>query len=516
MSERRSGPRRRSVTAPAARSRAADPVRRTAYEVLRAVAEDDAYANLVLPAALRRERLSGRDAALATELTYGTLRGRGLYDAVLAVCVDRPLDAVDPRLLDVLRLGVHQLLATRVPAHAAVDQSVALARSVAGGGAGGFVNAVLRRVAARDRAGWLEELAGDGDETTALGVRTSHPDWVVRAVRGALVAHGRSPGETAAVLEANNLPPRVTLAALPGLADPDELAAGAAGEAADDRAVADGQPSATDRPGRWSPVSVVLAGGDPGALEAVRRGRARVQDEGSQLAALALAAAPVEGRDAAWLDLCAGPGGKAALLAAVAAGRGARLTAVEVQPHRAGLVRSALADVPGDPRVRVGDGRDVGQDHPAAFDRVLVDVPCTGLGALRRRPEARWRRTPQDLAGLGPLQRDLLASALDAVRPGGVVAYVTCSPHVAETTTVVQDVLRRRDDVEVLDAPEWLETAAGRPVPGAAGAVLADAASRGRGTGTGDDAGPRCVQLWPDLHGTDAMFVALLRRHAVA
>jgi 16S rRNA (cytosine967-C5)-methyltransferase len=150
-------------------------------------------------------------------------------------------------------------------------------------------------------------------------------------------------------------------------------------------------------------------------------------------------------------------------------------------------------------RVRTGDGRTLGDEEPGAYDRVLVDAPCTGLGALRRRPEARWRRTPGDLPTLTSLQRELLGSALDAVRPGGVVAYVTCSPHLAETRFVVDDVLRRRDDAERLDAREVLRSAV---VPGAELDLGAD-----DGGAHGLD-----VQLWPHVHGTDAMHLTLLRR----
>ncbi|MFP5336172.1 MAG: RsmB/NOP family class I SAM-dependent RNA methyltransferase [Actinomycetes bacterium] len=470
------GPRRRSAQAPSQRSRRTDPARQAAFDVLRAVEADDAYANLVLPTVLRERRVRGRDAAFATELAYGALRGRGLYDAVLAHCVDRPLERLDAPVLDVLRLGAHQLLAMRVPTHAAVSESVALARSAVGAGAGGFVNAVLRRVAERDADAWVAEVAPDAvaDPVGHLAVARSHPGWVVRALREALVSHGRPVGELDALLEADNDRPVVTLAARPGLATVDELVASGAA------------------PGRWSPVAAVLPAGDPGAVAAVRDGRARVQDEGSQLAALALLAADVEGRDERWADLCAGPGGKAALMAAVAAQRGASLVAVEAAPHRARLVEQALAGTPGEVQVRTGDGAEVGTDEPGVYDRVLVDVPCTGLGALRRRPEARWRRQPSDLATLAPLQRRLLGSALDAVRPGGVVAYVTCTPHPAETVAVVDDVLRRRDDVERLDSPALVRAAAGRDVPD---------------LGHGPSA-----QLWPHRHGTDAMFVAVLRK----
>jgi 16S rRNA (cytosine967-C5)-methyltransferase len=465
----------RSSQAPAQRRRSTDPARRVAFDVLRAVADSDSYANLVLPPLLRERGIRGRDAAFATELAYGTLRLQGRYDAVIALAANRASDSIDPPVLDVLRLGVHQLLGMRVPPHAAVSESVGLAREAIGAGPAQFVNAVLRAVEREDD--WdarVAETAGD-DPLARLAVVESHPLWVARALREALVAHGRSADELRALLEADNAAPRVTLVARPGLATADELGG---------------------TPGALAPTAVVLAGGDPSAVDAVREARAGVQDEGSQLVALALAAAPLDGPDARWLDLCAGPGGKAALLAACAAERGARLVANEVQPHRARLVEQALRAVPraAVEGVRTGDGRLVGDDEPGGYDRVMVDAPCTGLGALRRRPESRWRRVPADVAALGELQRALLGSALRAVRPGGVVAYVTCSPHVAETQLVVVDALRAAAKaglgVERIDAAEVVRGIA----PGA------ELAAR-------DD-----VQLWPHVHGTDAMHLTMLRR----
>ncbi|MBB5935572.1 RsmB/NOP family class I SAM-dependent RNA methyltransferase [Streptomyces zagrosensis] len=455
-----------------------DPVRVLAFEALRAVDERDAYANLVLPPLLRKARESdtfdARDAALATELVYGTLRWQGTYDAIIAACVDRPLREVDPPVLDVLSLGAHQLLGTRIPTHAAVSATVELARVVLGDGRAKFVNAVLRKIAAEDLDGWLRRVAPpyDADPEAHLGVMNAHPRWVVSALWDAL-GGGRAGIED--LLAADNERPEVTLVARPGRATVEELTAAVGA----DRAL----------PGRWSPYAVRLVeGGEPGALDAVREGHAGVQDEGSQLVALALANAPVEGADARWLDNCAGPGGKAALLAALAAQRGATLLASEKQPHRARLVARALAGNPGPYQVITADGtRPVWR--PGSFDRVLVDVPCTGLGALRRRPEARWRRRPEDLARFAPLQRGLLREALAAARVGGVVAYVTCSPHLAETRAVVDDVMKAAGTAEWIDA---------RP-------LLPDITSLGEGPD---------VQLWPHLHGTDAMYLALLRRTA--
>jgi 16S rRNA (cytosine967-C5)-methyltransferase len=429
-----------------------DPARLAAYDVLVAVRADDAYANLVLPQLLRERRIEGRDAAFTTELVGGTLRGLGAYDAIVDSLAGR---APDPGVRDALRLGAHQVLAMRVPDHAAVASTVELVRERVGHKPAGFTNALMRKIAQRDLAGWMDEL------DAPRHVRFSHPAWIVDALADAL----ERPDELDALLAADNERPLVTLVARPGFSTVEELG----------------------RPLEVSPLAAVLDGGDPGAVPAVREGRAGVQDAGSQLVALALARAEVEGRDERWLDLCAGPGGKAALLAALARERGARLLANERQPHRARLVQQALRVTGGD--VVAGDGTRPAW-LPGTFDRVLVDAPCSGLGALRRRPESRWRRTPADVEQLVPLQKDLLRSALDAVRPGGVVVYATCSPVVAETADVVGDVLAERPDVHLEEAEPLLPEA----VDAASGHLVG------------------AVQLWPHRHGTDAMFLALLRR----
>ena len=480
---------RRSAQAPRERSRTGDPARRVAYGVMRAVA-DGAYTNLELTQALRRARLGSRDAAFVTELVSGATRWRGRYDAVIAEAAGRDLSSLEPSVLDTLRLGAHQILGMRVPEHAAVGETVALARSVNGIGASKLVNAVLRRISERPLEEWLEHTVPVEPGTARLAALHSHPEWIVKALRQALLGHDAAAAETVdrelnALLESDNIAPTMHLVARPGLGAEDELRAAGAVEYA------------------VAPTAWTLPAGDPGRIAAVRDGRAAVQDAGSQLVALAVAGATVTGAAATaeerWLDLCAGPGGKAGLLGALAVEAGADLVANEVSPHRAELVRGTLATVTersrrGGPsiEVRVGDGREVGSLEPAGYTRVLVDAPCTGLGALRRRPEARWRRAPSDLATLGPLQRALLDSALDATMPGGIVAYATCSPHLAETTFVVADVVKRRTDVEIVDARDLFRDRGG--------AVLDDLG-----------AGPS-VQLWPHRHGTDAMFFTLLRR----
>jgi 16S rRNA (cytosine967-C5)-methyltransferase len=436
-----------------------DGARLTAYDVLDGVSSRSAYANLLLPQLLRERQLEERDAAFATQLAYGTLRAQGTLDAVLTGLVSRPLAELDPRVLDLLRLGAYQLVDLRVPSHAAVDTTVDLTRGIVGTGASGLVNAVLRKVATGgDREQWLATLGGDAGERLALA--TNHPRWIVDAWREALGGDD----ELEAALLADDAAPDVHLVAR--RIGREALVEESGGE-----------------PGPWSPFAVRLHGGDPGRLPSVRNGAAAVQDEGSQLAALLLARAPLEGSDAAWLDMCAGPGGKTGLLAAVRPD-GVHLTAADRAPHRAELVRQAVAGV-ADVEVLAADGTQPPW-APASFDRVLLDAPCTGLGALRRRPEVRWRRTPDDVPPLVELQTALLDSALASVRVGGVVAYVTCSPHGAETVGVV-DAVAAKDDVEVVPVPP----------------LFPEVPDMARG-----DYG----QLWPHRHGTDAMFMALLRR----
>lgn len=447
--------------------KALDPARQAAFDVIRAVSERDSYANLALPPILRDRGITGRDAAFATELTYGTCRSRGLLDAVIAHVAGRSIDKIDPVLLDLLRLGTYQLLRTRVEPHAAVSTTVEQAGIEFDTARAGFVNGVLRKISGRDESSWVDELAPPAatDPVGHLAFVHAHPRWIAQAFADAL---GADAAELSALLASDDARPDVHLAARPTVLTAAALAEQVGGTV-----------------GRYSPYAVYLAGGDPGQLAPVRDGAALVQDEGSQLVARALTLAPLDGTDGGrWLDLCAGPGGKTALLAAMgqaSGGDGIRVTAVEPAPRRADLVAENTRGLPVE--VVRADGRDPGFDP--GFDRVLVDAPCTGLGALRRRPEARWRRQPSDVPQLAKLQRELLASAIRLTRPGGVVLYATCSPHLVETVGVVADALRRHP-VQAIDA---------RP-------LFAPADQLGPGP---------YVQLWPHRHGTDAMFAAALQ-----
>ncbi|WP_084101930.1 RsmB/NOP family class I SAM-dependent RNA methyltransferase [Demequina sp. NBRC 110051] len=459
-----------------------DPARRAAFDVAYAVETEDGYANLIMPGILKQHRLSGRDAGFATELAYGALRGRGLYDAIISDAARRPADSLDHDLVVALRLGAHQALAMRVPAHAAVSETVDLVRAV-NGRAAGIANAVMRRITERDLDTWLARVA-PGTSREAQAIRHSHPAWVVGELEYALAADGR-PGELTQLLEADNTPASVTLVARPGLIDRAEL-----------QRQADGTPTV------YSPLGVTLKGGAPGDIDAVADGTAAVQDEGSQIAALALVHAdaampgrarpegapggPVIDPGERWLDMCAGPGGKAALLAAAASEGMANLDALELHEHRADLVRRSLKAIPeGVATVHRADARTWEPSEP--YDRILLDAPCTGLGALRRRPEARWRRRIEDLDDLVDLQHALIAHAGSLLAEGGVLAYVTCSPVLAETLDVVRD-----SGLVTLDTRLAVASATGTE-PSEWGS------------------GPH-VQLWPHAHGTDAMFIQLLTR----
>jgi 16S rRNA (cytosine967-C5)-methyltransferase len=445
--------------------------RSVAFDVLRAVSESDAYANLLLPTRLERAHLAPSDAALATELTYGTLRLRGYYDRVIEFAARRPPERIDEPVLDALRLGCHQLLTLRTPGHAAVNETVELVRSAASRSAVGFANGVLRTVARTKPDVWRQRVADAArTDDERLAELESHPGWIVRAFRHSLAAEHRET-ELEELLAADNEAPRVNLAALPGLA----------------RRPQDSELDA------YSPIGFVWKGGDPTAIVKETDGAIRVQDEGSQLAAQTLVHAREVSAGERWLDLCAGPGGKAAVLAAAAEASGARLVANEIVPARLDLVRRAVAPAASVVEFSERDGTVIGAEEPGRYDRVLLDAPCTGLGALRRRPEARWRKTPGDVPELTRLQSALIDSAVRALRPGGLLCYVTCSPHLAETRVQVSDALKRHP-AELRELPTQ--------------DVLQDL-SVSRLDLAGD---PAQAQLWPHRHGTDAMFIALLER----
>ena len=388
------------------------PARRAALEALRRVEEDEAWSNQAVPQALR-QLPDARDRGFAAHLAYETLRWQGTLDRALALTCNRPLEQVEPALRRVLRLGATQLLVSDVPDRAAVATSAALARELVparrADGAAGFVNGVLRGLARR--SGELPWPQLDEDPVEHLALTTGHPPWVVVDL---LPRFGVE--RTRRVLAADDVAPGLTLRAT---GDRDALLEELA------EAGVDAAPGAC-------PEAVRAPGTDPRELAAVREGRAVPQDEASMRVAHATGAA--DGVRA--LDLCAGPGGKATHLAAL----GAAVTAVELHPHRAELVREAARLQGVEVEVVVGDARDAPLAADRRFDVVLLDAPCTGLGTGRRRPEVRWRQTPDDARSLAELQRELLTAAARWVAPGGQLTYAVCTWTEPETVEVVDGV----------------------------------------------------------------------------
>lgn len=442
--------------------------REVAYDALLAVEREDAYLNLVLPKKLAKARLSNVDAAFATELAYGTSRWQGLYDWIIEDATGREVGHIDADALIVIRLGAHQLLELNTPAHAAIFEMVNLAKKRLKASVVGFINAALRRISERSRKTWIERLHDSGLSAEAINsIEFSHPLWVTRALKLALQSEGAA-NELVAALISDNDAPKVNLVALPGK---------------------DSDRESTLSKEGVSPIGYVLNHGDPSKLAGVATGAMRVQDQGSQLAAMVLANVKTDSKSIEWLDLCAGPGGKAVLLAALAKQSSSHLTTNEVSEHRATLVATALRHSGFEANQLQVDGRKLPRE--LKFDRILLDAPCTGLGALRRRPESRWRKNADDLKDLSVLQRELIDSAWNALVPGGVLGYVTCSPHPTETTGQIEWLLRTFKDSELLNATSELMKI---------NPLLNLNPER------------KTVQLWPHRNDTDAMFIALVQK----
>ena len=445
--------------------------RSVALELLNKVTFEDSYANLVLPNLLEEAKLNDRDSALAQELAFSTIRWQLTYDFILNQVSSRPVGEIEAVVLNALRMGCHQLLKMRTPPHAAINETVNLIRAVVGEKAVGFANGVLRRVSEKTFDQWIDVAEQKASSKVEfLSIQYSHPQWIVRALTQALTSDGLS-GDIEELLSVNNHPAFVNLVALPGLserADFDQIGG---------------------RPNSFSPFGFSIESGNPGEIQEVRVGSARVQDEGSQIAAMALVAFKDSSKGEKWLDMCAGPGGKAALLAALAEESHATLVANEVQEHRARLVSNALKPFE-NVAVTIEDGRLIGEAQPDTYNRIIVDAPCSGLGALRRRPESRWRKSAEDLKTLTQLQFELLESAAKALKPGGLLLYVTCSPHLSETGAII-DKAQRVLGLRVLDLTTSLNQS-----------LMADTLPAGRKT----------VQLYTHRDNTDCMFMAMLTK----
>ncbi len=423
--------------------------RRVALEAIRQVEDHGAWSNVAVPRAVA-SLAQERDRAFASHLAYDTLRWEGTARWALELVLTRPLEQVEPPLRRVLSLGAVQLLRSGVPPRAAVATSVSLAReqvpAARATGAAGFVNGVLRALSRRaDSLPWPDEAS---DPVGSLALTTGHPPWVVEDL-----CARHEPSRVAAILAADNDPPGLTLRAVGDRTD----------------LVAELAAAGLDASAGMHPAAVRVPGADPRRLAAVADGRAVPQDEASMWVVTATGVAA----GATVLDLCAGPGGKSTYLASLAGPAGA-VTAVELHPHRARTVAEAAERLGVDIEVVVGDAADPPLPPEARYDVVLLDAPCTGLGTGRRRPEVRWRRSPEDAATLASLQRRLLAAAAARVAPGGRLTYSVCTWTAAETDGVAG----------------WFD---------------------GHAAGSDLAAGER-RQLLPDVEGTDGMYVASWQR----
>ncbi len=436
-----------------------DSSRLLAFDILHEVNRNGGYSNLLLPKALGQSSLDERDRAFVTELVYGTLRMQGRHDWILGRASDRPWSEVDSALVDVARLGAHQLFEMRVPTHAAVSTTVELGRKVLGESKAAFLNAILRKISQKTLDQYVEEISLIKDDFERLEALHSHPQWII----GAYMDQLGTLEEVEKLLIANNTGPRPTLVSWPGLSTQEDLS------------------NVGATPTTYSPYGGVF-NGSPASLDLIISRKAGVQDEGSQLVADVFA--QISKEHTPWLDLCAGPGGKAALLSAIAKQESIEFSANEISEVRAKLVRQVVQGA----FVSTLDARDITKLEKS-YGAILADVPCTGLGALRRRPEVRWRRTVADLKTLVVLQAEIIDAAVKVLQPGGIFGYATCSPHLSETRIAVSEALKRHPEMEVVDVSEYLHP---------------DLRT------TGVDRGS--MTLWTHRHNTDAMFLSVLRK----
>jgi 16S rRNA (cytosine967-C5)-methyltransferase len=453
--------------------------RQIAFDVLLRVTTQDAYADEALRGALS-DKVCVEDAGLATELTLGVLRWQRLLDFLIDRHLAKANKALDPEVRIALRLGVYQLnFLTRVPARAAVHESVELVKSARKRSAAPLVNAILRK-AAKDSS----NRRSPGDAVTAflskdlpladrLGIQHSHPTWLVERW---LRAFGEE--RTGALLDSNNSVPSLSAYLL----DPQRQ----------DETLSALQKAGTDiKPGHLLRESWTLEGGNPASTEAMRRGWIAIQDEASQAVAHLVGVKPGE----TVLDLCAAPGGKTLRLA-LDAGPAGHVVAADLHAHR---VR-AMAERIERAGIRNVETMTLDAAGPLPldrlFDRILVDVPCSGTGTLARHPEIRWRLRPEDLENLHGRQAALLRNALSNLASGGRLVYSTCSLEPEENELVVNEVLSEKENAfHIVSAGKTIESLLQESVK-----VESFANSDG------------FFRTFPPEHRTDGFFAAVIER----
>lgn len=394
--------------------------RKVAIAALIEINEAKAYANLYLPNYFEKQQVPLEIRAFVTELVYGSLRWQGWYDYLVAEFSDRSFNQIDNRTLAALRIGTHQLIGMNVENYAAVNETVSAAIEILGKARSTFINAMLRKISQCDIKNIEEEKLSELNIKN-LSIRYSHPEWIVSAYFDVL----KDLDLVKSLLIANNHSTKPDLVCWPTKSSLSDLV------------------EATD----FEPILGTKYGfttkSIPSDLEIIRNRQGAVQDRASQKIVEII----IEDFDTGlnWLDMCAGPGGKAAYLYYSLCQRETdpKFLAYEVSEHRAALVKQVLPSH----LVKQVDSRELPVNQ---FDRIILDAPCTGLGALRRRPEARWAKAASILKELIPLQRSLLNAAGLAVRKSGFIYYITCSPHKAETESMVHEFLIDHPDFKLI------------------------------------------------------------------
>jgi len=435
--------------------------RETALSVLRACRRGGAWSDLGLKAALDKSGLDRRDAALASRICYGVIQNEALLDHYLAAFSSRPLDKLEPALPDILRIGAYQLLfMDRIPDTAAVNEAVTMAKRHASVKAAGFVNGVLRTLAAHKDA--LPPIPQE-DRNAYLSIRYSHPLWLVERMSALLGA------ETEAFLRCSNEPAPLTARVNRLKSDTDTLI----GELRDEDIEAARHP--------WLPDSVLLPGGDIRGVRAFEEGKLFVQDAAATLAVLAAGAKPGD----TVLDVCGAPGGKSFALAS-ALGGACRIVTRDLHPNKVRLIADGAKRLGMETVIAAeqADAREAREEDRERFDLVIVDAPCSGLGIIRKKPDIRAKR-PEDIAPLPAIQLAILSAASKAVKPGGTLLYATC--------TILPE--ENEDVVGAFTASDGRFAPAAFTLPGPAGSVP---------TGM--------LTLWPQIHGTDGFFICRLKR----
>ncbi|MBE0447156.1 MAG: 16S rRNA (cytosine(967)-C(5))-methyltransferase RsmB [Actinobacteria bacterium] len=440
--------------------------REVALEVIHRVHKTGSYANLLLPKKLQESGLDRRDRAFVTELTYGTLRAKGTLDWIIKRYSKQRLEKIPDLVLDLIRMSSYQIIYMDVPDRAAVNEAIVLAKKYFHPGISKFVNGLLRTIAReKEKLPWPNR---EKDPLKYISLKYFHPLWMVK-----MWVEEFGIEETEALCEANNRIPRLTIRVNTLKVTPEKLSEVLR------------QAGWEVEPGRYLKEALSIRGvGDISKLPQFKEGYFYVQDESSMVISHVVDPQPGE----TVLDAAAAPGGKTTHMAELMQNKG-QIISVDINPNRVNLMKQNIERMGA--TIALALKADVTKLRPVVkkpVDRILLDAPCSGLGVLSRRPDARWAKKPEQIDGLSHLQTDMLVSAADLVKPGGVLVYSVCTLTKQETRLVVERLLRVREDFYVEDVSPYL--------PEALRADVKDGV----------------IQLLPYKHGIDGLFIARLRR----